>query len=783
MGRASLVLLLVTCFFFVPAFAQNRTNGTISGFVFDEKTGEGLIGANVFLQNTYFGSSTNASGFYSIPKIDIGRYTLTCQYIGYETFTQDITLKPGGLLKIDIRLTPTEIVTQEVFVVADSERTSMKLYRKPISKISMSPRQIQNAPQVIEADLLRSLQTMPGIASVSDFSSELYVRGGTPDQNLYLVDGTDVYNPEHFFGLFSTFNTDAIKNVEFSKGGYGAEYGGRLSSVLNVTNLDGNRREYTGKASMSLLSAKTTMQLPLGKIGALSGSFRRTYFDQTIAKAKAFKDYNIPDYYFYDGHLKTFLDLGEADNLTISTYKGYDDLDFYFDENRQESEKVTYDWGNTTASIRWTHIFSPSMFGNFWLTHSDFDSYFGFEDIDEDIDMDDQTIKGNIEYYFASNLNFKIGIENKFLRAAYKSNFPGGEVDVEQKPRHFSAFVQSEWRPTPLMEYQIGLRYNTCVNGVVLRDLDPRFSVKYRLTDTVNLKGAFGRYHQYLFRIPRAFITDIWASSDEYYADAKSNHYIVGFQKEVAQDFELEIESYYKHYDNLYFYDPFFYTDLTVKQYNKNGEPLYRDIEGLFYNGEGYSYGFEMLLRKDTGPITGWFSYTLGRARFKIIGVNQNRYFEPRHDRTSTLNLVANVDLNNTIRLIRGQAIKDDRNKWRIGFGLTYASGQPITTTSSVYVSSPLPDQDYYSGYNLYPTRRNNFRLPPYFRFDLSITYIQRYKNLRFEPYLQVYNVTNRRNVWFISYDDKFEDGKITQEIEPTQMLPIIPSVGVNLIF
>src|SRR3990172_4750837 len=316
--------LLVVCVLIFCSGAYADPRATISGFVYDNSNGERLIAANVFLQGTHIGTSTNSSGYFSIPQMAPGSYTLVCRYIGYRPFTRQITIGINSHIELKILLEQATIETREIVISADSVRTAQRLYNKPISDILLDPRQINQVPQFVETDLLRSLQTLPGILPISDFSSELYVRGGTPDQNLYLIDGADVYNPEHFFGLFSTFNTDAIKNVEMSKGGFGAEYGGRLSSILNVTNLDGNRNEFEGKASISLLSAKTTLQMPLGKKGSLSGSIRRTYFDKTLAKAVD----DIPDYYFWDGHLKAFFDLDDRNKLTISTYSGRDDLDY-----------------------------------------------------------------------------------------------------------------------------------------------------------------------------------------------------------------------------------------------------------------------------------------------------------------------------------------------------------------------------------------------------------------------------------------------------------------------
>ena len=282
-----------------------KSGTSASGFVYDESNGEALVGANVYINELKFGATTNISGYFFIPDLPTGVYTFVFSYIGYQTITKEVKVEFNKDTHVEVKLRLESIETDEVIVSDEYERVSEKLFSKPVSKIELNPAQINNIPRFVEADLLRALQTLPGITSLSDFSSALYIRGGTPDQNLYLIDGTDVYNPEHAFGIFSTFNTNAIKKVEVSKGGFGAEYGGRLSSVLDVTNLDGNRNKFEGVANISLLSASTTLQTPLGSIGSLSGSLRRTYIDQTYAK---WID-EVPDYYFYDGNLKAYFDL------------------------------------------------------------------------------------------------------------------------------------------------------------------------------------------------------------------------------------------------------------------------------------------------------------------------------------------------------------------------------------------------------------------------------------------------------------------------------------------
>ena len=520
MRRSSLVLALLVLTT-IPLQAQSVGTGTISGFVYDDSNGEALIGANVYLEGTVIGSSTNQSGYYVIPKIPVGSYNLIIHYIGYSQFKQEVNIIVGEPVALDARLKVQNIEMEGVVVTGDQEPVIEQMFEAPISKLELSGEQIRRVPQIAEADLLRALQTLPGILPLSDFSSALYVRGGTPDQNLNLIDGSDVYNAEHAFGLFSTFNTDAIKQVDLSKGGFGAEYGGRLSSVLDVTNIDGNRQEFQGTTSISLLSFKTTMQMPLGNLGSISGSIRRTYFDKTIAKAID----DVPNYYFYDGNLKAFLDLSPRNKLTLSFYGGEDVLNLIFDEDSADQVGFDYDWGNTTGSARWTHIFSPQLFANLWVTGSRFESSFDFQDAAsflEDNFVSDITFKGNFEYHYSKSFMTKFGFEQKNLHTIFKSKFPGGNVNVDARPRYWAGYITSSWRPSVRWDIEAGLRYNFFDTEKNYSQLAPRLSLKYRLSDAVNIKAAGGVYNQFLHRIPRAFIADIWSSSNAFQRGSES---------------------------------------------------------------------------------------------------------------------------------------------------------------------------------------------------------------------------------------------------------------------
>ncbi len=788
MRKVTLKLLVLSLFLATLLHAQAGKTYTYSGFVYDKSNGEGLIGANVFLKEKNYGASTNISGYFVIANIPAGEYTLICSYIGYKTETKIITVTNNCDDCVTFNLAPESLETEEIVVSADSIRTIDKLYYKPVSKIDLTPAQINNIPRVVEADLLRALQTLPGITALSDFSSALYIRGGTPDQNLYLIDGTDVYNPEHAFGIFSTFNTAAIKRAEVSKGGFGAEYGGRLSSVLDVNNVDGNRKNFEGEFNLSLLSASTTLQMPVGSKGSVSASYRRTYIDQTLSKAID----GIPDYYFYDANIKGFYEFDQKNKLSVSFFRSYDDLDYKWDKEAQESFRFIYDWGNMTGSVNWKHIFSQKLFASFWLTGSRFESNFNFNAVNltEYNYLSDYALKGALEYYHSKEFNMKFGAEQKLLHETYDQETDDQRIYINSNRQYSSGYVTGNWKPNDDWSFDIGVRANYFNTDTSFFNIEPRFTAKYRLSETMNIKFATGRYHQYINRIPRLFFSSIWATANKYNNESSSMHYILGFQKEVADIYEFEIEGYYKTYKNLYQFNPHVGASIKPGYHDENDRPVYTTLESVFNQGDGESYGMEILFKKDVGALTGWVSYTLSRTKYTFDAINQGEKFTPRHDRTSVVNFVLNADLDNLWNDFTNKPIEHDDSRWLLGMTFVYASGQPITVPASGYYMNPMPDWNNYQrsgelnpAYNLYPAEINTFRIPDYIRMDVSLTWELEYDGWKMSPYLQIFNVGYRKNVWFIQYDQELEDGSIIQKVDKVTMLPILPSLGVKINF
>lgn len=782
--RKVLILLCTVTGFVSLVFGQDRQYATISGFVYDAANGEALIGANVFLEETEIGSSTNNSGYYAIPRIPVGNYTLIIHYIGYKAHKQKISLTAGNEQTITVSLQAENIITEEVVITDEAISAAERLFEKELSKIELSARQINQIPQVAEADLLRSLQTLPGILPVSDFSSALYVRGGTPDQNLYQMDGTDVYNPEHAFGIFSTFNTDAIKQIEISKGGFSAKYGGRLSSILSVTNLDGNREQFEATGSISLLSVKTTMQMPIGKIGSLSGSVRRTYFDQTVGRFAK----EVPKYYFLDGNVKAFFDIDEKNKLTISGYSSTDKLDAIFNVKVKDQSGASYDWGNRTGSVRWTRIISPQLFANFWVTGSHFDSDADFSQLfdyvfTEKNFISDVSVKGDLEYYISDALNVGLGFEQKNLHLTFRHQSQSGIINIDRRPRHYAAYLLANWQPSIRWNFEAGLRYNYFDAEQSYKSPAPRFSAKYRLTDSFNLKAAGGVFYQYLHRVPRTFIADNWVASDRTLKESSSNHAIFGISKDFSDSYQLEIEAYYKDYQNVYSFNDNFNVDVSPGGYDGD-VPIYTQTDGVFHRGDGDSKGIEFLLRKDRGVVTGWLGYSLSRTEYTFDQINQGKAFPPRHDRSHVINLAGNIDWKNFKRWMRGETPVRHKSNWRIGFTFVYTSGQPITPPGSHYFVNTTPDWDFESP-EVFPSTINGFRLPPYIRLDLSFTYEKQYQNWSLSPYLQIFNIGYRKNVWFVDYDAvaAIPNGNLNPVIKAVEMFPILPTIGANFQF
>ncbi|OQY28467.1 MAG: hypothetical protein B6244_06865 [Candidatus Cloacimonetes bacterium 4572_55] len=741
MALIALALLPAICF-----------SNTISGYLKDVSNGEPLIGGNVYISGTDLGAATNSRGYYVIPSIPDGDYTILFRYIGYETQKIDHTLQSDDNVILNVGLQPETLLGQEILVTADRLEDDRRI--NP-SQMSLKTRQLVEIPQVIEPDLFRAVQALPGVSTLSDFSSGLYVRGGSADQNLILIDDIDVYNPTHLFGFFSTFNVDAVKTVELQKGGFSVLNGGRLSSIMNVFNKDGNRKKIEGVGRISLLNASMTLEGPWKK-GSWMLSGRRSYIDQT---GKLF-NYTIP-YYFYDLHGKLNYDISHNDNFSLSFYKGQDDLDL--DAGTLD---VNLAWGNDTFSSRWVHLFSSKLYSHFVFAGSRFKSSVNFKFQDEfefyrRNKITDMSFKGRLTYTPSNTHIFDVGFEIKDLDFKFHSGWNSENADESNEDNlnfHYKGiytgvYVQDNWNLSPLYQLQYGLRLNNYSDGEYF-DLAPRASIKYMLTNQINAHATYGRYYQYLNVVSEdmASFADLWFPVDETVTPGKSDHYILGIKTDFNQKFDLEVEGYYKCYNNL--------VEVNEEVLNSIIDQE-TELSDIFNNGTGDAYGFEIYLKNHVHNLSGWVGYTLGWTKRDIDNYNFDMEFYPKYDRRHQLVVMQSYNPN---------------KKWRFSASFRYGSGQPMTRATARYSVIEINGRERVT---VLEGKKNTYRLPDYHRLDLGIFYTKKSSKFTIEPYIQVVNVYNQGNIFIRSYDASSNP----IEYDDVTMLPVIPTVGVNLYF
>ena len=713
---------------------------TINGFITDSSSGEGLIGANVYLDDFPIGISTNEQGYYVLHPIPPGKHTLKVSFIGYKTFSQVIDFKEGEKKFLNIALIPEAIEGEEVVVSAESAATAREIQ---ISQVELSAKNVRDAPQLGEADLFRTLQALPGVIAESDFSTGLVVRGGNTDQNLIMLDGITVYNPSHMGGLFSNFLLDATKDALFIKGGFPAEYGGRMSSVLNVISKSGNSKRYTGSVGISLLSSRLSMEIPTGN-GSLLLAGRRTYFDQVLrAMNKEFP------YYFYDFQGSFYRDLSPYDRLSISGYFGNDVLDW-------DRLNFKLNWGNRTISSNWRHVFSPQLFSNFMVAGSQFQTNVllgGDQGVNSTNDVVDYTISGDLSYLHSGDHVYKFGFEVKKLTFKYQDKYDNRTLfRLKQTPTEIAAYFQNDWKINSSWIIKPGLRVSYFSKIKNSFYLEPRFAMKYKLREGEYLTYATGLYRQFIFTVQDEYnptIINSWFAIDKTVPTGRSIHNIIGYERELWSTTSLEIEFYHKTLDNM----------LTYREKRSSvDEELGDEIKAneLFVPTNGYSYGLEFFLHKKYGHLAGWLGYTLNWAKKTLEGDTYYASFDRRHN----IDFVMSYDLG--------------RN-WRFGVRFNYGSGFPYTRVIGSYQER---DGDLTTRRLIYG-QRNRFRYPAYHRLDLSMTKYFKWLGMEWQFDIQTVNVYNRENVFLYEWD--FDENPAEQTVIP--MLPLIPTIGISTNF
>ncbi|MCG3157492.1 MAG: hypothetical protein DKINENOH_04126 [bacterium] len=747
--RRPCAILLLIAWPVAAGFAQSPA--ALSGFVKDAATHEALIGANVLLAGTAQGAATSVDGYFVINGITPGRHEIIVNSIGYDKQVHAMTFAPGEKVVRDFLLEVKPIALGSVTVTAEKEAAKRDL---AIAQLNLSGRTLTTLPRVVEADVFRALQFLPGVTGTSDYSTALAVRGGNTDQNLITLDGITVYNPSHLGGLFSNFITDALKDANLIKGGFPAEYGGRLSSVLRLTSREGNSRSFSGAAAISLLSSQTTLEGPLHK-GAWLLALRRTYIDQLLnaARRAGLTDFELP-YYFYDAQAHVFQDVSPADRISFSTYLGRDVLNW-------EDLTLDLNWGNRTFALNWRHLFNHQLLSNFMVAGSHFDTKVGIGGRGGAFGLNeifDQTFKADLTYFRNAQQEIKLGLEAKNLSFEYRNVFDDRDLgSIKQEPFYLAGYVQHLWRPSLRFTLHPGLRLSYYSVATQRLRPEPRLSARLLLGEHSALSAAWGVYNQYIATVQDelnpSFI-DFWFSFDRTLDPGHSVHYLAGYETEFpAAGLKLTVEGYYKTLRNL----------LAFRETRSSfTQEVDFTILNVFRKAEGEAYGVEVLLQKPTGRLNGWLSYALAYVFKEGQTINdQITRYPPNWDRRHSANVVLNYNFN---------------RKWELGVLFKLGTGFPYTKASGSFEYDVL---------GVPRDRRvifdtvNGARYPAYHRLDLGLTRHYFFKAWQMDLSLNLINVYNRKNVFYYVWD--FDKNPAERETVP--LFPFLPSVGVSAKF
>jgi hypothetical protein len=740
--------------FFVSIFSQSVSaqSASINGFVSDKSSGEPLLFVNVAIAGTPRGAATNESGFYKISDIDAGEVEILCSYIGFKTFRKKVNLLAGESLRLDIELIPDGLVLEEVVIEADAEKEE----RANIGVASVPTALIKSLPSVFEADVFRSVQLLPGVKSSSDFSAGLFIRGGSPDQTLIMLDRTVVYNPTHFFGFFSTFNPDAIKDVRLFKGGFPAEYGGRLGSVLDIYNKDGNRKKSAGSLSVGTFASKALIEGPI-KNGSYMFAARRSTLEPLLAALENTID-NVPAFYFYDTNGKINWSTDPNNKFSVSYYAGKDNVDIPF----LDDANFQLEYGNTTTSTNWTHLFGDASFLNVTGTYSYYFSNpvanLAGTTFSRSNNVSDLSLKVDFEYLPNAKHSIETGVWGGALLLRVADQFDGDESFSSRiQSNYIAAYLQDTWRPTEQWKITGGLRLNGFENGNYLR-LEPRLSAEYFVPGTrTRLQAAVGRYTQFLTLITNEAFSgfDLWLTVDEGIQPASGDQFILGVKSGFGLKWDIELEGYYRTMEDLFELDPFI------------ADAAGLDYADLFRVGEGYAYGLEFTLRKNVGKLNGFIGYNYAVVRRKFPTFNNGNFYPPRYDRLNDFNIVTNYQLS---------------KRWALTSVFSYYTGQAFTKPLGRTAAFDLPFQNTPADV-IIPGKVNANRLPAYHRLDVGFTYKKSsgFFGLGNNPEwkFQIINVYNRKNIWFNQLDLDENPGVLTQ----VQQLPLLPNISYSVQF
>lgn len=775
MKRLPILLILI----FITLFSFSQEKHTISGYVKDE-AGEELIGATIYIQSLKTGTVTNVYGFYSITLI-AGNYNIDYSYIGCETQTKKINLNQN--YSFNITLIEASKTIDEVVITA--ERKNENVVKTEMSTMKLQAKDIKKVPALFgEVDVIKTLQLLPGVQATGEGFSGFNVRGGSPDQNLIMFDEATVYNASHLMGFFSVFNNDAIKDIKLYKGDIPAQYGGRLSSLLDIRMKEGNQKKFQATGGLGTISSRLTLEGPIieDKWSVLVAG-RRTYVDLMLLLSSddAVKSNKL---YFYDLNLKTNYKISDKDRIYVSGYFGRDVFKF--------GDMFGFDWGNYTLTTRWNHLFTEKLFSNFSFIYSKYDyimesgtSASGFKWTSN---LEDFKLKADFNYYPNPNNTIKFGLEAihhhfnpGFARGTGDSTAMYNSLEMpESNAMEYAIYLSNEHKLTNKLTLNYGLRgsvfqnmgkatvYNfddsyQKIDSTTYKSwdifntfygLEPRLSLNYTINQRSSVKASYSRTKQYVHLASNSTAgspLDVWLPSSPNIDPQLANQAAIGYFRNFLNDaYETSVEVYYKDMDKqIDFKD---HADLMLNP----------ELEGEFRVGDAWSYGTEFFIRKQQGKFTGWISYTLSKALRKIPEINSGKVYSSSYDRPHNLAIVGMYNLT---------------KRWNIAATWVYATGSPVTFPTGRYEQSNMIVPIY--------SDRNGYRMPDYHRMDLSITLKSKEKpnkRLRSELNVSIYNIYNRHNAWMIYFGPDEDDPTVTKA-EKVYVFPIIPSLTWNFYF
>jgi len=768
--------------------AAQSAKYTLSGYLKDSLSSETIIGAAISVNGLGKGVNSNQYGFYSIT-LPSGEYDISITHVGYNT--QKRIVKLDRNLNLDFLLVPKSTTYEEVVVT--SRRRDANVKNAQMGKFDLSMNQVKALPVLLgEVDILKTLQLLPGVRNAGEGNTGLYVRGGGPDQNLIMLDDAIVYNTGHLFGFFSIFNSDAIKNTSLIKGGMPAQYGGRLSSVLDVAMKEGNMNKAQVEGGIGLIASRFSVQGPIIKDKAsFIVSARRTYIDALVKPfvSKSSQFYGS-GYYFYDLNTKVNYRFSNKDRLYLSGYFGRDVFDF---QNSRRSFEAEIPWGNATATLRWNHVFNRKLFANTTVVYNKYN--FAFNASQEDFSLSlksgirDWNAKLDFDYYPAPQHKVRFG--GLFIYHKFTPNVVSGQQDTTIfKPNNEATkyanetaiYLQDDWELSEKVKVHLGVRWSGFAQigpyAKYTRDADgnkldstvydngdlvkayggpePRFTIRYAFNDETSIKAAVTRNLQYIHLVSNAgttLPTDLWVPSTFRVQPQKSWLYALGLFKNFKENmYETSVELYYKKMDHQI-------------EYAEGYTPSLKDPEEDFVYGKGWSYGAEFFINKSRGKLTGWIGYTLSWTYRKFPDLNDYNTYPAKYDRRHDLSVVGTYELG---------------PRWKLSSVFVYGSGNATSLPERFYIMGGVLSQEY--------SKINEYRLPSYHRLDVAAIYTPRKnakRKLQTNWVFSIYNLYSRLNPYFIYFDQTGSpyDGSLQIEAKQVSLFPIIPAVTWNFKF